>query len=254
MGLVLVTVVLGVLAGWAAGGRLRRLEHLPFRGLPLLGGAVLALFAGAALSLAGLPARPTYGAGLAAAGGLALAFCVRSRAVQGLGLVGAGLLLNALVVTVNGGMPVSAAAAARAGADPAAVLADARHVPAGAGTALRALADVIPVPLPLRPEVDSAGDVLVAAGLAQLLATAMLGGRPAAPAGSAPAGAGAGFSLPYRRRPASRPPTGPAAGAAAPARRAVLVAERRGAVTVWRAAGPADADADSEPVPRAGAT
>jgi Family of unknown function (DUF5317) len=177
VGLVLVTLVLAVLLGWALGGRLSYLERLPYRSLPLLGGALAALLGGSMLALAGLPARPTQGAGLAIAAGLTLAFCLRSRAVAGLGLVSLGLLLNALAILANGGMPVSADAARRAGVDPQAAVDGARHLAAGPGTALRPLGDVIPVPLPLRPEVVSIGDLLGAAGMAQLVATAMLAGR-----------------------------------------------------------------------------
>jgi hypothetical protein len=177
MGLVLVTLVLATLLSWALGGRLRNLERLPYRGLPLLGGALAVLLAGTLLALAGLPARPTQGAGLAVAAALTLLFCLRSRAVAGLGLVSVGLLLNAAVILANAGMPVSRDAAVRAGLDPVAAVADSRHLADGPGTRLRALGDVIPVPLPLRPEVASAGDLLGAAGMGQLVTTAMLAGR-----------------------------------------------------------------------------
>jgi hypothetical protein len=208
--LVLVTLVLAVLLGWSFGGRLSYLERLPYQGLPLLAGALAALLGGTGLALAGLPARPTQGAGLAGAAALTLAFCLRSRAVAGLGLVGVGLLLNALAILANGGMPVSADAARRAGVDPVAAVDGSRHVAAGPGTALRPLSDVIPVPLPLRPEVVSVGDMLGAAGMAQLVATAMLAGRAgsprATPAGS-PAGAGGG---------STGRPAGPTPGAGTP--------------------------------------
>jgi Family of unknown function (DUF5317) len=177
MGLVLTTVVLAVVAGRLAGGRLRALQRLPYRGFALLWGAVGALGAGVALALAGVPARAAERGAPAVAAALVAAFCLRSRAVPGLGLLGAGLLLNAAVVLGNGGMPVSAYAAARAGVDPVAATADARHLPAGAGTLLPWLGDVIPVPLPVRPEVVSVGDMLGAAGLGQLVLTAMLAGR-----------------------------------------------------------------------------
>jgi hypothetical protein len=177
MGLVLLTVGLAAGAGRLAGGRLRALDRLPYRGLGLLGWAVGTLAAGVALAATGLPARAAEGVALAGAAGLVAAFCLRSRAVPGLGLVGAGLLLNAAVVLGNGGMPVSAYAAVRAGVDPVEASADARHLPAAAGTALPWLGDVIPVPLPVRPEVVSAGDLLGAAGLGQLVLTAMMSGR-----------------------------------------------------------------------------
>jgi hypothetical protein len=55
---------------------------------------------------------------------------------------------------------------------------DPRHVLLDDGTRLAWLADVVPVPLPLVPQVVSPGDVLVAAGLAQLVVVGMLARRP----------------------------------------------------------------------------
>jgi hypothetical protein len=81
-------------------------------------------------------------------------------------------------------MPVSPEAAARAGLDVLDTL-DGRHELAASGTRLAPLGDVVPVPLPLRPEVVSPGDVLVAAGLGQLLVLGMTygdGGRRPRPA------------------------------------------------------------------------
>ena len=178
MGLILLTLVAAALVARLLGGRLSALEHLPLRGWPLLAGTLAALWLGTGAALAGLPAA-FHWLGLASAAACTLAYCASNRAVHGTGLVGAGLLLNALVVMLNGGMPVSAYAAARAGVNYVEVVSDPRHVPAGDSTHLTPFADVIPVPLPLRPEVSSAGDLLVAAGLAQLLATAMLARYPA---------------------------------------------------------------------------
>jgi hypothetical protein len=101
--------------------------------------------------------------------------------VRGTGLVTLGLAANALVVLLNGAMPVSAHALARAQLSTQDLLAgqDPRHELADAGSALRPLGDVIPVLLPWHPEVVSPGDVLVAAGLAQLVVVGMR--RPAGP-------------------------------------------------------------------------
>ncbi|MGN6472297.1 MAG: DUF5317 family protein, partial [Mycobacteriales bacterium] len=46
---------------------------------------------------------------------------------------------------------------------------DARHTIAGRGSHWRGLGDVIPLPLPVAPEVVSPGDVLVAAGLGEFI-------------------------------------------------------------------------------------
>jgi hypothetical protein len=48
-------------------------------------------------------------------------------------------------------------------------------------TRLPLLGDVVPVLLPLRPEVVSPGDVLVASGLASSSSSGMLGGGRASP-------------------------------------------------------------------------
>jgi hypothetical protein len=99
------------------------------------------------------------------------------------GLVALGLGANALVVALNGAMPVSATAAARAqvALDDVAAGLDSRHEVADGSTRLALLGDVVPVLLPLRPEVVSPGDVLVASGLGQLVVVGMLGGRQRVP-------------------------------------------------------------------------
>lgn len=171
MGLVSLSAVLGLLVGFAFGGRLAALERVTLHGWPLLVTAVLAQVLGVALGHLGVPAGGAYAGGLACSAACVAVFLAVNRAVAGTGLLALGLGVNALVIAVNGAMPVSAYAAVRAGVGAAAV-ADARHVPATDGTHLRLLADVIPVPLPGRPEVDSVGDLLAAAGLAQLACTA----------------------------------------------------------------------------------
>jgi hypothetical protein len=89
----------------------------------------------------------------------------RDRA--GLWLAGLGILFNFMVIAANGGMPVSAEAAALAGGGPADLVFDAKHVALGSGSSLAFLADVIPV-RPLR-QVLSIGDVFLAVGLGRFL-------------------------------------------------------------------------------------
>jgi Family of unknown function (DUF5317) len=117
--------------------------------------------------------------GLTGSAGLATAFLLANRGVRGTGLVALGLGANALVVALNGAMPVSPDAAARAGLTLGSIAAglDSRHVVADGTTRLALLGDVVPVLLPLRPEVVSPGDVLVASGLAQFVVVGMLAGR-----------------------------------------------------------------------------
>ena len=172
MALVLVTLLVAVAIGWARGGSLDRLGALRLRSRRLL---VLAFAAQLGGTVVGGPFHPL---GLAASGALVVAFLLHNRGVRGTGLLALGLLTNAVVVLANGAMPVSTSAAGRAGATTQPILngSDRRHEIAGATTRLPWLGDVVPLPLPVRPEVVSPGDVLVAAGAAQLVVVGMAPG------------------------------------------------------------------------------
>ncbi len=174
--LAVVTLLVAVALAAASGGSLQRLGTLALQRARLVVGAVLAQLLG---SLVGGPA---YALGLIVSAVLIGRFLLVNRGVRGTGLLALGLLANALVVGLNGAMPVSLDAAGRAGATTQDILtgADPRHEIAGAGTTLRWLGDVIPVPFPVRPEVVSPGDVLVAGGLAQLVVAGMRRGQPRA--------------------------------------------------------------------------
>jgi hypothetical protein len=164
MSLVVVVLVAALLLGWATGGTLERLGSMELRSLRLVAAALAAQLLGSVVG------GPVYPVGLVASAALVLAFLARNRRARGTGLVAIGLLANALVVAANGAMPVSPQAADRAGVGVLEVLTgDRRHELEGPDTRLRALGDVVPVPLPWRAEVVSAGDVLVAAGLGQLV-------------------------------------------------------------------------------------
>lgn len=104
---------------------------------------------------------------LTAAALILLRFGFVNRAVPGVVLACLGVCLNASVVLANGSMPVEEAAVIRAGIDPAtlALHADPRHEPADGSTALRWLDDRVAVPIPHAREVNSLGDVAIAAGV-----------------------------------------------------------------------------------------
>ena len=179
MSLVVLVLLTALALGRLSGGRVSRLGELELDGRRLVLVALVVQAAG------GLLGGPAYPYGLAVSALLVAAFLVRNRGLRGLGLVALGLAANAIVVALNGAMPVSERAAARAGVRDAALdtAADPRHEGEHAGTRLRALGDVVPVPLPGRPEVVSAGDVLVAAGLGQLVVLGMLGSSGSRTAG-----------------------------------------------------------------------
>jgi hypothetical protein len=144
----------------------------------LVVGAVAVQIVGGLIAFnGGESARHAYVSALAVSAGLALVFCLRNLRIPGVTLVTVGLALNATVVGLNGAMPVSIVAAyhARVPITTIAADADARHTIAGRGTTWRVLGDVIPVPLPVHPEVISPGDVLVAAGLGELVVLGMMG-------------------------------------------------------------------------------
>jgi hypothetical protein len=203
VGLVVVVLLVALVVGRLAGGSLDRLGRLRLRWRRLVLAAVGVQVAGV------LVGGPAHAVALGLSAGLAVAFLAGNRGVRGTGLIALGLLANALVVGANGAMPVSAEAAGRAGVGTQDLLtgADPRHVLAGDDTRLRWLGDVVPVPLPGRPEVVSPGDVLVAAGVAQLVVSGMLAARPVPrlPTWTRPAG-------PARSRTRNRrPPAQPAA-------------------------------------------
>ena len=191
MALTLFVMVGALVVGRLAGGRVAGLTALQLR-RPWLAAAALAILVAGALLAWATSSRGVYLGASAAAVVTTGIFLLGNRSVPGLPLVGTGLVLNLLAVAANGAMPVSRYAAARAGVSLAGIAAgsDAGHVVAGSGTALRALGDVIPVPLPVWPEVVSAGDVLVAAGLGLFVVVAMRrpaehhGGRHAARLGT----------------------------------------------------------------------
>ena len=177
MSLVLVVLLCAVLVGRVCGGSVDRLGALDLRRRRLVAAAL------AVQALGAVVGGPLHAAGLAGSAALVTAFLVVNRGVRGTGLVALGLGANALVVALNGAMPVSTAAAARAevALDDVASGLDSRHEVADGSTRLPLLGDVVPVLLPLRPEVVSPGDVLVASGLGQLVVVGMLGGRQRVP-------------------------------------------------------------------------
>jgi hypothetical protein len=160
--LIPLTLLAGLGLGLVRGGRLSNVAAAPLRHGEAV---VLALLLQV---LAGLPAPGTGGARalLLASYVCIAAFAWVNRTVPGVALVCAGCALNALVVALNGAMPVSGEALAAV--DPgSSVQVGALHRPLREGDALPWLADVIPVPL-LRTVV-SAGDVVLAAGVAVLV-------------------------------------------------------------------------------------
>jgi hypothetical protein len=173
-----VVLIAALVIGYGAGGDLDRLGHLPLRRARLVLGAVAAQAVGTVVG------GPAYPLGLVVSAVLVAVFLAHNRGLRGTGLLAAGLLANALVVGLNGAMPVSPEASGRARISTQDLLsgADPRHELQDDDTRLHLLGDVIPVLLPVHPQVVSPGDVLVAAGLAQLVVVGMRSGRRLRPA------------------------------------------------------------------------
>lgn len=215
MGLALVTLLLALAAGLVArrppaGIRRHRAGWSrtprgpagrgPAAGLPLAGSHLLvsAFVVQLVEPLASRAVPGAYPIALAVSATLMTQFMARNILTPGVALAGVGLLLNAAVVLVNGAMPVSSAATAYAGV-PVERLdlgADPRHEELSSTTPLPWLADVVPVPLPWRPEVSSVGDLLLAAGIGLLAVSSILDG--AAVKGAAQRAPGRATSNPPR--------------------------------------------------------
>jgi hypothetical protein len=167
---IVVAVVAGVAIGYLTGGRLRRIGEASFRLWPLLFiGIALQAVAGAVGDELGVPA-------ILASYACLVVFTVANIHLAGMGVVAVGILMNALVIGANGGMPVRGEAIVAAG------IVDHRSdldtLPFGSKRHLEAeddrfmvLADIIPVPI--AEEVLSFGDLVMSVGVATVLAGLM---------------------------------------------------------------------------------
>lgn len=136
-----VALVIGVAVGLAGGGRLANIGRRSFRAWPILAVGVM-------LQVLPSPTALTWSYVFL------VAFALLNVRVPGMGLLAAGLALNALVVGVNGGMPVHDGDPGLSG----------KHHAEHTGDRLTFLDDRIPVD-PLG-EVLSFGDLVLAVGLA----------------------------------------------------------------------------------------
>lgn len=183
--MILLGVLAGLLLGLALGGRLESLINvrlryalLIFLALVIRFGTQLAIANGVAVADA--LRVPLYGAAFAI---LAVALWVNRRQ-PGLALVAAGIAMNGLAITLNGGfMPVHPTALQLAGMT-AADLSPTFNVllPADLGIdfLLRTgfLGDVVPLPVPNLTNVTSPGDVAITIGLGWFVFATLRHGEP----------------------------------------------------------------------------
>jgi hypothetical protein len=161
MGLLVLVVLMALITGAVLGGRGGRLLGHRLNSVWLITGAALAPPLNAVTGH-----RVSYPTMMLVGAVLVSQFALRNRRTPGIPLAALGLLLNTVVVLGNGAMPVEPHAAERAGISMAAPgpVFDGRHEPADEHTRLRALGDRIAVPIPGHREIDSLGDVALAAG------------------------------------------------------------------------------------------
>jgi hypothetical protein len=174
---VLLAVPIGVLLGFLIGGRLERLSQIRFEWAWL---AVVGLAVQLVLFSTTIGDRLPGGVGEAvyvASTGAVLVAVWRNLAVPGLPIVAIGAISNLVAVVANGGvMPTTPEALAIAGLDEtegfsnSAVLAD---------PVLEPLTDILAIPAGLPfANVFSVGDVLIAVGIAVVIAIGMRRGDP----------------------------------------------------------------------------
>ena len=168
-------ILLGLLLGLFAGGRLANLASIQLRWVGVLFAAVIIRFGTEILLNAGVEIVDVLRVPLLATGfGLLLAGLWVNRSYPGLGLAFVGILLNAIVIVVNGGyMPIWASALTAAGFTEADVTSALHIVLPGTASDfllhLLIIGDVIPIPLPVVENVASLGDLFLTLGLAFFL-------------------------------------------------------------------------------------
>ncbi len=180
-------ILLSILIGYLVGGRLRGFERLHLRHwwLALIGLGLQALDLPDARHGTDFLVRMAV---LGVSYALLLLFAGINIRMLGMPLLLVGLTLNAVVVTANGGMPMSQRALEASGQTAAlkhlTATEEPKHHLMTSEDRFTPLADVIPIPKPVG-QVASVGDVFIYAGLVWLIVAVMRGrtGEQAPPQG-----------------------------------------------------------------------
>lgn len=166
--LAVIFVLIGLGLALARGGSVERLVTTEFRWVPLLiTGLVVQLAFTNWLDIDLSQGRSLLI--LLLSNVMIAGFILYNRKLPGMILAGIGIVLNVIVITANGAMPVSQRAAEMAGIDGSVTDIGLKHERLTDDTIVPFLGDVIPVPLV--KEIVSIGDLLLAGGLAYLTYT-----------------------------------------------------------------------------------
>jgi hypothetical protein len=175
IGLVL-AVAVGIIVGLIRRGSFANLGRTDLHGVPLVFAGVVLQFASTAVERADIGWLPL---GLVLGSfALTFGFAALNRRLPGMTLIALGALMNFVVISANGGMPVSLDALERAGlGNPFedGTLTKGAHHALDDEDRLTFLADVIPITV--AANVVSAGDIVIWAGLLLLIQQLMVG-RP----------------------------------------------------------------------------
>src|SRR6478736_7887025 len=179
-------IALGLILGLVAGGDILNLGSIRLQRLTLLIVAVFVRFGTEFLLNNGFAMAEALRVPLLAAGFILLLLALwPNRAYPGISLAFIGVLLNAVVIIVNGGyMPVWITSLLLAGLHPADVTTSLHTIMPPALDAsfllhLGPFADVIPIPFPIIQNVASIGDAFLTFGLAFFLFAAVVRVPPA---------------------------------------------------------------------------
>lgn len=172
----LVAILLGIVIGVVRGGSFKKLSDAELRAVPLVFVGVMLQVGSTVAERAEIHHLPL--ALVLASFACVFAFAALNFNLPGMTLIAIGALCNFLVISANGGMPVSRDAIAKAGLDdpftgPGATTVKGAHRALTDDTNLRFIADVIPIRV--TANVVSVGDILIWAGLLLLLQQLMVG-------------------------------------------------------------------------------
>lgn len=170
-------IVMGAVIGWFCKGSLKNLGNLPLKGIWLF--IVLGIMELGMVFTQSPDRRMLYQLLIMGSAVILLLLLIINHRIAGVKIITSGLMLNFLVMAVNGGrMPVEKWAAIVSGQGdylPELVSEiSSRHFLMATDTKLKILADIIPLPPPYPvPRVISIGDIFIFAGIIILMTWGM---------------------------------------------------------------------------------